>query len=180
MAKHTDFRTGRILDHDMVCKAIASGHTAHEIADMLDINSETIRKFARKRGLKIVPQNLDMANHPSWKGGETVDRSGYLLRRVSIHGPHGYLVRAIAKRGDSNGYAPVHRIVMHDQLGRELVKGEVVDHIDHDVKNNDPTNLRVFSSNTEHLRVTLKGRVPNWTPEGFARITGRPPKDRES
>jgi hypothetical protein len=67
---------------------------------------------------------------------------------------------------------------MHDILGRELKKGEVVDHIDGNRKNNDPSNLRVFSSNAEHLRVTLKGKVPNWTPEGRSRMVGRPPKIR--
>ena len=66
---------------------------------------------------------------------------------------------------------------MHDHLGRALLLGEVVDHIDGDRLNNAPANLRVFQSNAEHLRVTLKGRVPNWTPEGRARMTGRPRKN---
>jgi hypothetical protein len=55
-----------------------------------------------------------------------------------------------------------------------LQPGEVVDHIDGDVRNNEPSNLRVFSSNAEHLRATLKGKVPNWTSEGRAKFVGRP------
>ena len=121
-----------------------------------------------------------MANHPAWRGGAVLDRSGYTLLRVDKAGPHGYLIRAMSHRkGAQRGYAPAHRIVMHDKLGRPLIAGEVVDHIDGDVTNNDPSNLRVFASNAEHLALTLKGRVPNWTPEGKARMTGRPRKIRD-
>lgn len=175
-----DKRTGPIgIDrYDLLRAMIESQMTAPQISDELNVNSETVRKFARKRGLRIKPHNQQMENHPSWKGGHTHDRSGYILRRVSKTGPFGYLIRAIAKRGkqgtDPTGYAPVHRIVMHESLGRPLKKGEVVDHIDGNIQNNDPSNLRVFASNAEHLRVTLKGKVPNWTEEGFARMTGRP------
>lgn len=172
--------TGRIgiERRQFVVERIAKGWTAGQIADALGVNPETIRKFARKRGHKIRREDMSGENHPMWSGGTTLDRSGYLLRRVAADGPHGYLIRAIPKRGrlgaDLNGYAPEHRIVMHDQLGRRLEPGEVVDHIDGDNRNNDPSNLRLFSSNAEHLRVTLKGRVPNWTPEGRARMGGRP------
>ena len=171
-----DKRTGSIGEHrhEMLVAMIAGQMTAGQIADELNVNPETVRKFARKRGLRIKKQNMSLENHPSWRGGHTLDRSGYILRRVSKDGPYGYLIRAITKRGkqgtDPTGYAPVHRIVMHDTLGRRLRRGEVVDHIDSDVKNNDPSNLRVFPSNAAHLRATLKGRVPNWSEEGWERM----------
>jgi hypothetical protein len=177
-------RTGRIGRHryDLVNQMIAQGLTAGDIACQLDVNPETIRKYARNRNMTIRRQPQDGAMHPSWKGGTTLDRSGYVLRRVAKDGPYGYLIRAIAKRGkagiDRAGYAPVHRIVMHDMIGRPLRCGEVVDHIDGNRKNNDPSNLRLFASNAEHLRHTLVGRVPKWTAEGKARMTGRPPKNR--
>lgn len=175
-----DRRTGRIgrWRTALVMQLIADGHDAGEIADRLDVNSETVRKFARNRGLTIHRRNQKLDQHPAWKGGHVIDRSGYILRRVTSDGPYGYLIRAIAKRGktgtDQSGYAPVHRIVMHDTIGRKLQPGEVVDHIDGDIRNNDPSNLRLYASNAEHLRETLKGRVPKWTPEGKARMTGRP------
>lgn len=175
-----DPRTGRIgiSRRPLVVELIAKGATANEIADQLNVNPETVRKFARKRGYQIRRQPMSLESHPSWAGGTVIDRSGYLLRRVAVDGPYGYLIRAVQKRGylgtDPNGYAPEHRIVMHQQLGRMLAPGEVVDHIDGDVRNNEPTNLRVFASNAEHLCATLKGKVPNWTPEGKARMKGRP------
>ena len=49
----------------------------------------------------------------------------------------------------------------------EWPKGQI-DHIDGNNQNNHPDNLRVFASNAEHLRVTLAGKVPKWTEQGFA------------
>jgi hypothetical protein len=177
-----DLRTGRIdkSTHSQLIELIALGKTASELADIYSVNPETIRKFARKRNLTIVPQDMSLENHPSWAGGTTKDRSGYLLQRVSLDSEYGYLIRAIQKRGkqgtDSHGYAPVHWIVMHNKLGRKLYMNEVVYHLDGDVSNNHPDNLGVYSSNAERLRETLTGKVLNWTLEGFARITGRPKK----
>lgn len=45
----------------------------------------------------------------------------------------------------------VHRIVMEQKLGRPLVRGEVVHHLDLDSRNNDPENLMLFSNQAEHL-----------------------------
>ncbi|MBL4574426.1 MAG: HNH endonuclease [Gammaproteobacteria bacterium] len=41
-------------------------------------------------------------------------------------------------------------------LGRYLRPGEVVDHIDNHPRHNWPDNLRLFDSNAEHLRQTLR------------------------
>lgn len=69
---------------------------------------------------------------------------------------------------------------MHDKLGRRLLPEEVVHHIDGDVRNNAPENLGLFATNTDHLRETLKGQVPNWTPEGFARMKAPRPHCRKT
>lgn len=157
---------------------IAENLTAPGIADRLGVDTETVRKFARRRGLRIRPVDTAMHNHPSWAGGTTLDRQGYELRRVEVDGEFGYLIRAL-RPGDKRGYAPTHRIEMHKKLGRPLGPDEVVHHIDGDVQNNEPSNLDVYPTNADHLRDTLAGCVPNWTPEGRARMTGRPPKNRQ-
>lgn len=181
----TGRRKGRIGKErsSLVLQSIAEGRTAIEIAALLCVDPETVRKFARRRRLSIQKADQTGPNHPCWKGGTVVDRSGYILRRVQSDGPYGYLIRAIARRGhagqDNSGYAPEHRIVMHDRLGRRLVPGEVVDHIDGNKQNNAPENLRLFARNSDHLRATLTGKVPNWTPEGRSRMTGRPPRRQE-
>ena len=61
------------------------------------------------------------------------------------------------KSGKSRGYLKwhgrhLHRIVAERILGRPLLPGEVVHHIDHDKQNNRPENLMVFSSQAEHVR----------------------------
>ena len=43
-----------------------------------------------------------------------------------------------------------HRVVAELMLGRPLVMGEVVHHIDGNKRNNSPENLMVFSSQAEH------------------------------
>jgi hypothetical protein len=45
-----------------------------------------------------------------------------------------------------------HIVVMERKLGRSLLPGEVVHHDDDNPQNNDPANLMVFPSNSEHLK----------------------------
>lgn len=62
-------------------------------------------------------------------------------------------------RGDASGkwYRKVdgvheHITVMEKKLGRKLVKGEIVHHIDHNKRNNDPGNLELKPSQAEHAK----------------------------
>lgn len=45
-----------------------------------------------------------------------------------------------------------HRIVAEQILGRALLPGEVVHHIDGNKRNNKPENLRVFASQSDHAK----------------------------
>ena len=96
-----------------------------------------------------------------WKGGKPwTDVDGYVWVRGEDPN-HPYTPR---------GFVREHRLVMERVLGRYLLPTEVVDHRDGNRANNAPENLRLFASNGEHLRETRKGKCPNWTPEGFARM----------
>ena len=45
-----------------------------------------------------------------------------------------------------------HRVIAEQILGRPLRAGEVVHHVDGNKRNNDPGNLIVFDSQSEHMR----------------------------
>lgn len=49
-----------------------------------------------------------------------------------------------------------HRIVAEQILGRELRPGEIVHHVDCDKRNNDPSNIMVFNSQSEHMKWHLE------------------------
>lgn len=59
-------------------------------------------------------------------------------------------------RVQANGYVRLgdeweHRVVAAEKVGRALLPGEVVHHIDGDPQNNDPDNLVVYPSHSEHI-----------------------------
>lgn len=60
-------------------------------------------------------------------------------------------------RGEGKAYPKIfgrheHRVVAEKMLGRPLLPGEVVHHIDEDKCNNNPSNLMVFKTQAEHAR----------------------------
>jgi len=97
------------------------------------------------------------SRHPGWKGGIQYCK-GYRHEFAPWH-----------PNARKNGWIATHRKVMTSLLQRPLEDGEVVDHIDGDIKNNAPENLRLFASNAKHLKETLKGRCPQWTEDGKRR-----------
>lgn len=67
------------------------------------------------------------------------------------------LRRARLDTGAQKSYRKVngrheHRVVAEQILGRKLLPGEVVHHIDRNQRNNAPENLMIFPSQAEHAR----------------------------
>lgn len=46
----------------------------------------------------------------------------------------------------------IHRVIAEQMIGRPLVKGEIVHHIDGNKHNNDPSNLQVMTQ-SEHMKL---------------------------
>lgn len=96
-----------------------------------------VRANAKKRrGLPawnkgIKRPELRGKNHPSWKGGRYIDNYGYVMRHV------GGEKTAVGWEA----YRKEHVLVVEEFIGRRLVKGEVVHHIDGDKQNNCIDNL---------------------------------------
>jgi len=161
---------------------IASGETQQQIADSLRqtldgrITAKLIYKVCKKHGIKCQRTGPRAGEgHPEWKGGRIVDRHGY----IHIYTPDHPECRRLneTRRIKANGgyyrkekYIQEHRLVMEKHLGRYLLPTEVVHHINGQKDDNRLSNLVLFRSNAEHLKVDLKGRCPKWTEDGKARI----------
>lgn len=144
---------------DEVKQLAAQNLSLSEIARRIGTNKRHVRAYLVEQEIARPRYSQAMENNPRWKGGKMVDPDGYILIKRPDH-PH----------CNRHGYVREHRLVMEEKLGRYLEPTEVVHHLDDDPSNNHPDNLEIFSSNTEHLAATLKGKRPNWTPQGFARM----------
>jgi hypothetical protein len=134
--------------------------TVEEIGVRLGVSGKVANKACRRAGVRMRRRGpLSGKGHPCWKGGVTTDKSGYVLRYKPNH-----------PFCNAGGYIREHRLVMEQKLGRTLLPLEVVHHRDDDPSNNHPDNLELFASNREHLAATLKGKCPQWSEEGKARI----------
>lgn len=83
---------------------------------------------------------------PTWHGGRKIRRDGYVFQRV----PDDYPSPSYISHGTK--YTLEHRLVMEHHLGRYLDPNEVVHHLDGNPTNNAIENLRLYSSQSEHIR----------------------------
>lgn len=74
-----------------------------------------------------------------WKGNSYMECNGYVL----IYKPNHHMAF-------SNGCVYEHILKAEEKLGRKLIEGEVVHHIDSNRKNNDTDNLMIFDSAKSH------------------------------
>jgi len=86
-------------------------------------------------------------DHYNWKGGKTLDSSGYVLIHVENYP---FCI--------TGNYAFEHRIVMEKHLGRFLKPEEEVHHKDKNRLNNRIKNLRLFKDKSSHMKHHAKIR----------------------
>lgn len=153
-----DVRHARAPDVILTVRDLAAaGLYSNEIATLVGKSPKAVQKVFRRYDFPVLHNFAPpvLSERPNWSGGTKLMK-GYLYRRVPGH-----------PRGTKHGsYVADHRLVVERKIGRYLTSVEVVDHLDGDITNNRPQNLRVFANNAEHLRETLKGRCPNWGEEG--------------
>jgi len=147
------------FDEALLRSLHAQQMSTREIAAEMGGSEELARDRMIRLGLSRLAGKARQDRNYFWKGGRTIDKHGYVLVKANDH-PY----RTAA------GYVREHRLVMEQMIGRYLLPTEVVDHIDGSTANNDPSNLRLFERNAEHLRVTRGGRCPNWTADGQLRL----------
>ena len=130
--------------------------TQQQISERLGCNRSTLQRFCYKHNLKTQrtgPRSGD--KHTGWKGGRT------------LIGGYWYIYQANHPFRTKANRVAEHRLVAESMLERYLLPSEVVHHRNGNPQDNRPENLEVFSSNAEHLKHELTGRIPNWTPEGY-------------
>jgi hypothetical protein len=87
-------------------------------------------------------------DNPAWKGGVTYKRpKGNYIGPRYVRCPSEFSMMA-----RSDGYIAEHRLVMARWIGRPLLRTEVVNHIDHNPRNNVQSNLELYPSNGDHKR----------------------------
>lgn len=143
----------------LAAEYVSAGKSTLQIGREVGCNQQSVANALKRHGIPIRPPGPPSGErNPSWNGGMTVDKDGYMLIRRPDH-----------PRANSNGYVREHRLEMEKALGRYLLPSEVVHHRGRRDQNTHPY-LEVFAANADHLRRELKGRVPNWTPEGRQRM----------
>jgi hypothetical protein len=84
---------------------------------------------------------------PRWTGGRKVRKDGYVLVAAPADHPYPSYTKPSGAK-----YILEHRAVMEAALGRYLRPEEVVHHIDGNPSNNRLDNLRLFASQSDHIR----------------------------
>lgn len=78
---------------------------------------------------------MKLDKNPAWKGGRFVNDGGYVMIWKPEH-PNAKKI----------GYISEHRLVMSEVIGRPLVPGENVHHINGDKMDNNPNNLELWNT----------------------------------
>lgn len=128
--------------------------TSVEIAEIVGLSPRYVRKIATKYELPRLWAGAQPGgkNH-QFVSGRRIDLDGYVLVTAPTEHPY-----ARPRKNRKVCIMYEHRLVMEEKLGRYLFPTEVVDHIDELTLHNDPSNLRLFASNGDHLRETITGR----------------------
>ena len=149
----------RELNVSVYCNGV---RTSKEIATLCGDNHKYVQRVMLKFDLpRRMKGSATGQLNGSFSGGRRIDRDGYVLVSAPIDHPYARMTK-----GRRTGVIYEHRLVMEKKIGRYLLPGEVVDHIDGLRLHNHEDNLRLFGCNADHLKMTITGLTPNWSQSG--------------
>jgi transposase-like protein len=123
---------------ELVRRRRAEGVSHQKIAAELGVSGRTVLGWCRRIGMPVARRSG--AAHPSWKGGRTQTRGGYIGVKVDPGDP-------MASMADTQGYVLEHRLILARSLGRPLTRRETVHHRNGDKTDNRLENLQLRQGN---------------------------------
>ena len=104
----------------------------------------------RNKEMNIQPPHYKGKEHWNWKGGKKLSANGY----VEIHLP-------THPNSNNLGYVMEHRLVMEKNIGRYLLKTEIVHHLNGIKTDNKIENLELLESASAHNKIHNKNKNRN-------------------
>jgi hypothetical protein len=131
---------GRKIDIAELGMLYTSGMTTVELGKRIGVHAITISRWLHSSNVHIRNKSEAALGelNSGWKNGRTVTKTGYV--RVRHH----------------NTYILEHRLIMETRLGRALVPGEMVHHINGNPSDNRMENLKLVTAKTHGEEHVLK------------------------
>ena len=135
----------RAGNHGMFCSISCRQKVA--IYKYLLASGKHVHKMTEERK-QIQREQMMGEKNRAWKGGVTYFKThGNYVGVKYIRCPKEYL--SMARK---DGYVMEHRILVAKEIGRPLLRTEVIHHIDHNPANNNISNLILFTNNQVHKK----------------------------
>jgi hypothetical protein len=120
-------------------KRLSGGESLRSVARTIGITYQGLQYHRRIWGAKILrPARTSGPGHASWGNGEYIDRWGYKMIRAP-------------ERLSRNPYTPEHILVAEKKIGRQIVRGEHVHHLNGNKSDNSPENLLVCTASQHRI-----------------------------
>jgi len=138
---------------------------------MIEVTCQVCGKVFKKRRTQVRKNNFCCQDHcRQWQAEylSEYNRTVNPMNRTGV--PLSVRIkrsRALRGLGEGKAYRKLlgrheHRTIAEELIGRHLLTGEVVHHIDEDKLNNDPVNLSVLHSQSEHVRKHQRDERGRW------------------